>query len=1040
MWVPGPAGGSLRIIWSDEIGPIMEQDQRTPEAIMEKSNKRWRFILGAVIVIALILGGIIVSRGLMNRRAFDARPLVLIHQPVMMDSYQLGDGILVHATAREDQGLSRLEVWANEQLVKAVDAEEPWPTNMAISASWIPIYEGEQHIVVRAISGGGSAGQSTVQVLVSPADSITHEVREGENLASIAAEYGTSLERLSDLNPGLGGVAPAVGEEIIIPGGGYPTPAPPDPEEDDGDPPSPETGEPLLGYAFPLIDLFSPDPGNLTLRLEVPALRTWETYDGLHCYVSLGGSLPQWYPDLDNQQATDEYFEPSDHGWWITDEILVGDDAPIISWPGNEPLTMSFSCVGVRGGTEALELGQIDLVIPAEDWDGSTAYHESDGEGGHLLLVTKVTQLSGDPRNTPKYPDPDLPGPTNVRLNEEQGTLEWDYVPDEDEPIDGFRIYLNGSLQWSVDAGARSTSLPPEWFHPPCAWIYTFGVTSYRIEFPDGPESDPPAEFALEQPREGCMRLMRVTFLELQTFDLGEDGRHERRHGDVGPAYGTFYANESQVSFDHGYEGPGLDMVEGLRHNTTYDLAVVSGDPGWHFDGPNSIVAEVPFEGQLQLGFVIMDRDNNPDDQICEGFVYPIRDAWGQLDGYHQDAMTSENGRCRVTFEYEPTEDSPVGERYAGAEPLPWIDLAGYYVDEATGTAHVSVGNSGTAAWVDRDLTIEMQTRDGLSLGIATFEDFDLAVGETRALTHPIFDLEPPYDACVVIDPFDEVLEYYERSGALIHNPICQDLPDLVVEEAYFGTLIDNRFIVDVRNIGDGPLAYRTLVIEIRDAENRLLLDPVSISDVTIGAGRTERFELPAGIAVDRLELQRGWSVTLNPEATFVENNHENNTLQHAPGKELRLKLYGVDSPYGVRNFVEFHIDGYLLQGRHRSEQVINLDVNQDIDWGTCFPDDYCSLIFYWEDKTSDRFLIVGGESLEIVISINHPGSLWTDYSLTEIFSEPDWEAGIPNPSTHSCSHWPMRDDIGRHSHVWYHSGGLEWYLRYDLCQWDLEE
>ncbi len=1006
---------------------------------MDLKKRRWWFVMGAALLIVLVVGGIILGSILMNKRAFDTRPLVLIHQPLMNDSYQVGDGILIQVTAREDHGLARMEIWANDQLVKVVEGEKPWPTNMAIAASWVPTHEGVQQIVVRATSGNGSAGQSTIQVRATQED-LVHVVREGEKLESIAEDYGVSLGRLTDLNPEFEGEEPDEGDEVLVPGGRSEPPPPPSPDADEGgEPPPPEMSEPLLGFIFPRFDIFTPDPGNITLRLEVPGLRTWEEFDGLHCYVSLGDSLPQWYPDFDNDQATDDYFEPRDHGWWSTEGFLVGDSAPIISWPGDEPLAMSFACVGVRGGTQALEMGQIDLEIPPEEWDGSSGYHESDGEGGHLLLETKVTQLTGDPRNTPKYPDPDLPGPTNVRLNEEDGTLEWDYEPDPEQPVDGFRIYLNGNLMWAVDEEARSTRLPPEWFRPPCAWTYTFGVTSYRIEFPDGPESDPPEEFALTQPREGCMRLMRVTFLELQTFDLGNDGNHERRHGDVGPAYGTFYANEARVSFDHGSEGWGLDMVEGLSHNTTYNLAVVSGDDGWNFSDSNSIVAEVPFEGQLQLGYVIMDRDNNPDDQICEGFTYPIRDAWGQLDGYHQDAMTSENGRCRVTFEYEPTEDSPVGERYAGAEPLPWIDLTEYFVDESTGRARVAVGNSGTAAWVDRDLTIEMQTRDGRSLGAATFEDFNLAVGETRALLNPIFELEPPYDACVVIDPYDEVLEYYERSGALIHHPICPKLPDLIVEEAYFGTEDDDRFYVFFKNIGDGALDHRTLVVEIRDADDRLVIEPFSLENLVLDPGGTARYAKYAGTTVDRLELQNGWSVTLNPGASFVESNHENNTLYHESGKEIELKLYAVDSPYGARNSVEYHIDGYILQGTHRFEQVINLDVNQDIDWGSCFPDEYCTLHFYGHEKTSGKFLIIGGETLEIVISINHPGTLWESYSLTEVFREPDWEAGGLSPMR-SCDHWPQREDIGRHGHVWQRSGGVRWYLRYDLCQWDLDD
>ena len=45
--------------------------------------------------------------------------------------------------------------------------------------------------------------------------------------------------------------------------------------------------------------------------------------------------------------------------------------------------------------------------------------------------------------------------PYNVRLNEEQRTLEWDFEAAEGETIDGFRIYLNGNQQWVEDAGCQ---------------------------------------------------------------------------------------------------------------------------------------------------------------------------------------------------------------------------------------------------------------------------------------------------------------------------------------------------------------------------------------------------------------------------------------------------------------------------------------------------------------------------------------------------------------------------------------------------------
>jgi len=1005
---------------------------------MDKSKKRWLVILSIVLLIGLIIIGLFLGKVYRRGKALNSRPLVLILDPVYGEQFKVGDGIIVQATAREDEGLNRLELWVNDVLVDSRDAEEFAPTNLTLVSTWIPTFDGEQQIVVRAISVDDISGQSTIQVVVVKSEELTHLVEEGETLDSIADDYGASAEELGDLNPGLTGGDPEPGEEIIVPDE-EPT-ADGAPGGGGGEPPLPESEEPLLDLVFPFFELFTPPPGNVTLRLEIPALRTWESFDSLHCYVSLADSLPQWYPDLDNDQATDESFGAEIHGWWVTDDILVGNSAPIISWPADQSLPLSIACVGVSGGLEAFELGVIALDIPPEDWDGTSKDQESDGEGGHLYLRTQVTQLSGDPRNTPKYPDPFMTKPTNVRLNEEEHTFEWDFEAAEGEIIDGFRIYLNENLQWAVESDERSTRLPPEWFHPPCAWTYTFGVTAYRIEFPDGPESDPPSTFDLEQPREGCMRIMRVTFLELETYDLGDDGRYERRHGDVGPAYGTFYANMASVSFDHGHEGRGLDMVEGLRHNTTYDLAVVSGDVGWHFDGPNSIITEVPFGGELQVGFLIMDRDNNPDDQICFGFNFPIRDAWGQLDGYHRESMTSGNGRCRVTFEFEPTEDSPVGERYAGAEPLPWIELAAYYVDESTGIASMAVKNSGTAGWVDRDLMIEMQTRDGRSLGVAIFENFNLETGESVTLDHPLFELEPPYDACVVIDPFDEVLEYYERSGALYHHPICQNLPDLVIENAHYESFEGNRIVVEINNIGDGPVANRTVTLEVRDPSGDLLMDTTSFNEVGHAVGRTRLYQIVDVPESVRPRMVNGYSVTVNPSGSFAESNLENNTFSVGESKDLAIKWYAITAPYGARDVVDFHLEAYIYQGNRLKEQVVDWNINHEIDWGSCNSyDNYCIRLLHDPDYQSHHFDIFGDESLVIRTTINHPGTLWHYYSTTDSYKAPTWEAGGNDPTTDSCTFWPRRD-VGDHR-LWFNNGaGSEWFSRHDICMDDFGE
>ncbi len=55
-------------------------------------------------------------------------------------------------------------------------------------------------------------------------------------------------------------------------------------------------------------------------------------------------------------------------------------------------------------------------------------------------------------------------------------------------------------------------------------------------------------------------------------------------------------------------------------------------------------------------------------------------------------------------------------------EPLPWIDLASFYLDASTGTSsYQQLQNTGSAAWADRDLMIEMQTREGHIFGCWLF-------------------------------------------------------------------------------------------------------------------------------------------------------------------------------------------------------------------------------------------------------------------------------------------------------------------------------
>lgn len=1018
---------------------------------MDKTTKRILIIFGTALLFGLLILALILGWFYRRDQAFNSRPLVLIHSPTNNYRMKTGEMIVVHATAREDRGLQRIEFWADDQLVKAVEPEEEKPINLVLSSGWVPEASGRHQLVVRAYSSDQVSGQAAVDVFAEPADQespVLHQVEEGETLESIGGMYGLSPVELSAANPDLSDNGPEPGAELVIPDTGPDGPPPAPLPEDAGEPPEPEGDPPLRAVPgiFGVFQRFASSTERIPLKLEITELRTGSFYDGLHCYLSLADSLPQWYPDRDHDQSTDESFIPLDGGWWETEPDLEGDHAPLISWPGDQDLPVSISCVGISGGAEAVNLGSRDLAIPPEEWDGTARELTLEGGADDLYLAYRISRQDQTPSGVPLYLDPDMTPPTNVHLNDRRRSLEWDYFPEEDEePIDGFRIYLNGNLQWVEPPDARESGIPYEWFNPPCDSTYNFSVTAFRIGFPDGPESYPGIAL-IEQRLEDCRREIQIAFLSLETFDLGGDGRYEDRHGDIGPVYGYFYANEKQITFDAGHEGRGLDMPNGLRHNTTYDLADMSADPTWHFSGMNGTIVEVPPGGSFEFGYHLMDRDTGRcrdsddrgcNDLICEGFSFRVNDtSTGALDYVHEGTLMSENRRCQVSYRWQPALDSPVGTGGENQEPLPWLELRDFYVSERTGEVELTLRNTGSATWPWRDLDIELQTREGESLGVYTWPEFVLETGRTTTLTHPEMVLGPPYDACVVIDPDDEVLEGPERTSAMFHSPVCPRLPDLVITDVMYRSEAGGQLNVTVQNNGSGPVDNKGLRVTTSLPDGTPLGLDYNYPSITLAPGESHVFILPEAEAV-RDAMAAGYRVTVNPPDTFLEEDHSNNHYDVSEAAELRLYWQTIEAPYVVRNTVEFDLDAYILSGPERVK-VADFSINQDINWGSCFEDSYCIRIYHREyEYDTNWFEIYGDQKLEIVLTVSHPGTLRDDYPLREVFTPPTWGAGPP--FNLGCS---TIGALGDAAHNWYfgYLAGDPWRTQFNLCVQPLEE
>ena len=200
-------------------------------------------------------------------------------------------------------------------------------------------------------------------------------------------------------------------------------------------------------------------------------------------------------------------------------------------------------------------------------------------------------------------------------------------------------------------------------------------------------------------------------------------------------------------------------------------------------------------------------------------------------------------------------------------------------VDEASGQVRLVVRNTGTAAWPGRDLNIELQSRTGLSLGVYTWPGFSLEAGQRATLEHPDMRLSAPFDACVMIDPYDDVLEELERSGALFHHPTCPQLPDLVIGDVQYDPAGGGRLRVTVHNAGDGTLENRTVGLQSMLSDgSRLYLDGWW-PNITLGPYESRTFDL-SGVTESAYEQMRiGYSVIVNPDHTIAEANYENNVF-----------------------------------------------------------------------------------------------------------------------------------------------------------------
>ncbi len=952
---------------------------------MKKIDLKFFFAFGVLILIGICVVAVILLYFPNKVRAVYSRPLVLIHQPINRENISLGDHVLVNATARNKGGVRRVELWVDGVFYFAQEAApESAPPTLVLMVPWEPLGEGEHTLVVRAISSSDVAGQASIRVWVDEAQPTAHTVEEGETLASIAEDYGISEDDIRDENPDMASDGPATDDVIDIPGGGS-SPGAGSPPSGGAPAPSPDEPPPTSSDSVPggVSDVLEdigvdlPDPADelseepVSVQVEALALQTGAAYESLHCYASMGHLEPQWYPDADHDQSTDESFALLGGTDWDVAEHLGGDRAPVFTWPGNVPMPFDINCVGIiGGGTDSVELGRVEISAEPDNWDGSIRLADSVGGEGSFEIEYRIGRRAGG-MGFPTILDTSIPSPFNLRM-ERTFELNWDWEPSLDmeavDQIDGFYVYVNNNLQFTVyDHDTRAIWLPPEWLNPPCGLDYSITMEAWRSD-PEHPTGEPrwsersealviEREDALEE----CDIAAYVSFDTLTIQHYGED--------EIGPVLMYMNVYSDVVSETLALDGscrdgdPGcveLMLEPDLEYSISW-LMILSDDP--HY-------IEVPLTPEgLGLSYGIYDRGGTGEGEICQGSIHipgeELYDPESETDYTGPLISHIPDERCQVEFSISSEMVATYSEDLS-FPPLPQLG-----VDEIITAGNrygINVHNYSSGTWTT-DLEVLM-TRNNLDMvSFFTLPDFVLFPGdETDIFDHEMPSIERSEDLCVTLDPYDLVEESVERDNpGWTAPPYCTDIPDLVIQNAGFDS--DSNMIITVQNRGSGPIEtneIRIRVINSLGLERNFVgfirrdgLLPWETAPIEIASSGLDSL-------ISSYEGRYGLTLIVDPTDEIVESDETNNRFAFGDGPGRTRVIWG-GFDYSI---LEEHIGGYTYTGLSVTYYPVEDEHNYD----------YFHARIYVEDGVESRLVA----QFDIACTVVRGSGEEPDYSYGE--------------------------------------------------------
>jgi len=707
--------------------------------------------LGLLVCLALLGVGLFFMRARMARAA--EQPLVLITTPAHNQQVWIDRATPVLVTARSANGIARVELWANGQLQENRVAPQQELTTFSTAFVWQPRLPGSYTLIARAFDSDGNSGQATIAVQAvqdtPPNEPPVPPLSKGENLPGHSADPGSGPAGAAGGGAGAP-TAPSL-DEVEEVGGAA--------DASGADAPDPDPA----GPADDVVDIGpAARGGEVMLNLEVLGLGTEATYHTINCYFTVAGAetgqvifgrgiMMPWEPT-----------QPS---------------AVTFPWPGDQPLPVRVECTGISPPAEGTPLGlPTEGEVQPAAWDGRWLRLESAGAFNFFFRIEVSSSLTSE----------DIPAPTNLRIEDVPLSplkmLRWDWAGNEAN-IDGFRLYLNGSLQWGVaDPSARFTYLPPEWVEPFCGQLHYLQVVAYQGPFPGGVESLP-GDLAPLAPEAGrCGGVYRLTFesIDFVAIDyptvLPETADVD---GLIGPLYGWFGVDWMTLPFDtvqsDGASVAGI-RVAGGEH---FDLGSTFFGPSYRYHQDSIVMQWDNTLGGIGLHALLLDYDwgegDSEDDFFCQGgillFGPPPPDFTGVFNCVHTAGPTDV---AQVTYHIEELPEWPEGAEpppgFLPGAPRPELLMAGWELGPG-GELLLYPINAGMAAAVpDLDLLVEL---DGATLGLYTIPSGSNPVagewdGRSSRFTLPDHTFASLADLCtlqVTVDPANRYLEYVEDNN-----------------------------------------------------------------------------------------------------------------------------------------------------------------------------------------------------------------------------------------------------------------------------------